>query len=93
MVYHIDQLLPFILKIIVLYEILLIAWNNHIDWLLAAFVEIQTAESLRIKGLAENPRSYDEMSSHGARFSSSSLGSQVSADLCFIVLQYIDIDS
>ncbi|XP_042232845.1 broad-complex core protein isoforms 1/2/3/4/5-like isoform X5 [Homarus americanus] len=38
---------------------------------------LRTAESLRIKGLAENPRSYDEMSSHGARFSSSSLGSQV----------------
>ncbi|XP_069960991.1 protein jim lovell [Cherax quadricarinatus] len=38
---------------------------------------LRTAESLRIKGLAENPRSYDDMSSHGARFSSSSLGSQV----------------
>ncbi|XP_071522808.1 uncharacterized protein [Panulirus ornatus] len=37
---------------------------------------LKTAESLRIKGLAENPRSFDEMSSHGARFSSS-LGSQV----------------
>ncbi|XP_047483661.1 protein bric-a-brac 2-like isoform X3 [Penaeus chinensis] len=38
---------------------------------------LKTAESLRIKGLAENPRSYDEMSSHGARFSQSSIGSQV----------------
>ncbi|KAG0723840.1 Protein bric-a-brac 2 [Chionoecetes opilio] len=35
---------------------------------------LRTAESLRIKGLAENPRSYDEMSSHSARF----LGSQTS---------------
>ncbi|XP_042884786.1 protein abrupt-like isoform X4 [Penaeus japonicus] len=38
---------------------------------------LRTAESLRIKGLAENPRSYDEMSSHGPRFSQSSIGSQV----------------
>ncbi|XP_063852345.1 zinc finger protein chinmo-like [Scylla paramamosain] len=35
---------------------------------------LRTAESLRIKGLAENPRSYDEMSSHSARF----MGSQTS---------------
>lgn len=35
---------------------------------------LRTAESLRIKGLAENPRSYDEMSSHSARF----MGSQAS---------------
>lgn len=38
---------------------------------------LKTAESLRIKGLAENPRNYDEISNHGTRFSSSSLGSQV----------------
>ncbi|KAK7078365.1 hypothetical protein SK128_018875 [Halocaridina rubra] len=38
---------------------------------------LKTAESLRIKGLAENPRNYDEMSSQGTRFSLSSLGSQV----------------
>lgn len=38
---------------------------------------LRTAESLRIKGLAENPRNYDEISSQGARYSQSSLGSQV----------------
>ncbi|XP_045107444.1 LOW QUALITY PROTEIN: atrophin-1-like [Portunus trituberculatus] len=35
---------------------------------------LRTAESLRIKGLAENPRSYDELSSHSTRF----MGSQTS---------------
>ncbi|XP_050732283.1 uncharacterized protein LOC127006383 isoform X2 [Eriocheir sinensis] len=29
---------------------------------------LRTAESLRIKGLAENPRGYDDMSSHSTRF-------------------------
>jgi len=37
---------------------------------------LRTAESLRIKGLTDNPRSYDELPSHGLRNASSSFSSQ-----------------
>ncbi|XP_064102822.1 protein tramtrack, alpha isoform-like isoform X4 [Macrobrachium nipponense] len=38
---------------------------------------LKTAESLRIKGLAENPRNYDEIPCQSTRFPSSGLGPQV----------------
>ncbi|XP_066939012.1 histone-lysine N-methyltransferase SETD1B-like [Macrobrachium rosenbergii] len=38
---------------------------------------LKTAESLRIKGLAENPRNYDEIPCQSTRFTSSALGPQV----------------